>query len=160
MSINYRGMNVSAPEVTTQAELDAFFGFADQPTGRPLESYALWAELRPDMLKRLLNHVHWIHESESWSCPLAYMNLYAVGGWEWGVKYIMSICQPSTFLTGAGLHEGRRRRDAGVFVLPRSHVGHRDHRGRGARGPRRLPRAGERARRPRGPRAGRSRLRS
>jgi hypothetical protein len=100
--ITYRGMNVSAPDVTTPEELEAFFGFSDQPTGRPLESYALWAELRPDVLKRLLNFVHHIHESESWSCPLPYLNIYAVGGWPEGVRYIMRICQPSTFLTGPG----------------------------------------------------------
>ena len=73
MSITYRGMNVSEPDVTTPEELEAFFGFTDQPTGRPLESYALWAELRPDVLKRLLGFVHHIHESESWSCPLPYL---------------------------------------------------------------------------------------
>jgi hypothetical protein len=95
-------MNVSEPEVTTPEELEAFFGFTDQPTGRPLESYALWAELRPDVLKRLLNFVHHIHDSESWSCPLPYLNIYAVGGWPEGVRYIMRICQPSTFLTGPG----------------------------------------------------------
>ena len=102
MSITYRGMNVSEPDVTTPEELEAFFGFSDQPTGRPLESYALWAELRPDVLKRLLNFVHHIHDSESWSCPLPYLNIYAVGGWPEGVRYIMRICQPSTFLTGPG----------------------------------------------------------
>jgi hypothetical protein len=102
LSITYRGMNVSEPEVTSSEELEAFFGFADQPTGRPLESYALWAELRPDVLKRLLGYVHQIHESESWSCPLPYINIYAVGGWAEGVQYIMNICQPSTFLTGPG----------------------------------------------------------
>jgi hypothetical protein len=102
MSITYRGMNVSEPDATTQEEIDAFFGFSDQPTGRPLESYALWAELRPDVLKRLLNYVHFIHESESWGCPLPYLNIYAVGGWAWGVKYIMGVCQPNTFLSGPG----------------------------------------------------------
>jgi hypothetical protein len=30
------------------------------------------------------------------------MNIYAVGGWPAGVRYIMRICQPSTFLTGPG----------------------------------------------------------
>jgi hypothetical protein len=95
-------MNVSEPDVTTAEELEAFYGFSDQPTGRPLESYALWAELRPDVLKRLLNFVHHIHDSESWSCPLPYLNIYAVGGWPEGVRYIMRICQPSTFLTGPG----------------------------------------------------------
>ena len=54
------------------------------------------------MLKRLLNFVHQIHDSESWSCPLPYLNIYAVGGWPEGVRYIMRICQPSTFLTGPG----------------------------------------------------------
>lgn len=102
MSITYRGMNVSEPDVTTQKELDAFMGFEDQPTGRPLASYELWAELRPDVLKRLLNFVHHIHDSESWSCPLPYLNTYAVGGWPEGVRYIARICQPSTFLTGSG----------------------------------------------------------
>lgn len=102
MSIIYRGMNVSEPDVTTQEEFDAFLAFEDQPTGRPLASYEMWADLRPDVLKRLLNYVHHIHNSESWSCPLAYMNIYAVGGWSEGVRYIMSICQPSTFLSDSG----------------------------------------------------------
>lgn len=100
MSITYRGMNVSEPDVTTDAELAAFRGFDDQPTGRPLASYALWADLRPDVLKRLLNYVHQIHESESFSCPLPYLVLYSVGGWSDGVRYICEICQPGSFLSG------------------------------------------------------------
>src|SRR5215213_10028206 len=99
MSITYRGMNVSQPDVTTAEELDAFFAFGDQPTGRPLASYELWAHLRPDVLKRLLAYVHQIHDSESWSCPLPYLNIYAVGGWSEGVRYILNICQPQTFLS-------------------------------------------------------------
>jgi hypothetical protein len=102
VTINYRGLNVFEPESTTPEELEAFFAFPDQPTGRPLESYALWAELRPDVLKRLLAWVYQIHESESFSCPLPYLNIYAVGGWSEGVKYIMKICQPSTFLSVGG----------------------------------------------------------
>lgn len=102
MRITYRGMDVSRPDVTTPEELEAFAAFGDQPTGRPLASYALWSELRPDVLKRLLAYVHQIHETETFSCPLPYMNLYAVGGWAEGVRYIMRICQPSTFLTGSG----------------------------------------------------------
>jgi len=112
MSITYRGMNVSEPDVTTPEEIEAFFAFDDQPTGRPLASYALWADLRPDVVKRLLNYVHFIHESESWSCPLPYLNIYAVGGWPEGVRYIMGICQPSTFLSGPGYS-----RDAVVETL-------------------------------------------
>lgn len=102
MGITYRGLDVSEPEVTTAAELAEFASFGDQPTGKPLASYALWADLRPDVLKRLLAYVHQIHESETFSFPLPYMNLYAVGGWPEGVRYIMRICQPSTFMTGAG----------------------------------------------------------
>jgi hypothetical protein len=105
MSITYRGMNVSEPDVTTPDEIEAFFGFTDQPTGRPLESYALWADLRPDVLKRLLNHVHFIHASESFACPLPYLVVYSVGGWPEGVKYIMGICQPGTFLSGPGYNK-------------------------------------------------------
>jgi hypothetical protein len=112
MSITYRGMNVSEPEITTAEELQAFLGFADQPTGRPLASYALWADVRPDVLKRLLNFVHYIHTTESFSCPLPYINLYSVGGWPEGVKYIIDICQPGTFLSGPGYS-----RDAVVETL-------------------------------------------
>lgn len=102
MDIIYRGLNVSRPDVTTAEELAAFLGFSDQPTGRPLASYELWADLGPDVLKRLLAFVHQIHDSETFSCPLPYMNVYAVGGWPEGVRYIMDICQPSTFLSGPG----------------------------------------------------------
>jgi hypothetical protein len=102
VSITYRGLDVSQPEVTTPEEFEEFFSFGDQPTGKPLASYALWADLRADVLKRLLAYVHQIHDSEKFSCPLPYMNLYAVGGWAEGVRYIMQICQPSTFMTGAG----------------------------------------------------------
>jgi len=102
MTITYRGMNVSDPEETTPEELEAFFAFGDQPTGRPLESYQFWAEMRPDVLKRLLAFVHQIHDSESFSCPLPYLNIYAVGGWADGAKYILDICQPATFLSGPG----------------------------------------------------------
>jgi hypothetical protein len=102
VSITYRGMNVSEPDVTTPEELQAFFAFSDQPTGRPLASYELWADLRPDVLKRLLGYVHEIHESETFSCPLPYLNVYTVGGWPEGVRYILNICQPGTFLSGPG----------------------------------------------------------
>jgi hypothetical protein len=95
-------MNVSEPDVTTPEELEAFFAFSDQPTGRPLASYELWADVRPDVLKRLLGYVHEIHESETFSCPLPYLNVYAVGGWPEGVRYILGICQPGTFLSGPG----------------------------------------------------------
>lgn len=98
----YRGMNVSEPEVTTPEELEAFFSFGDQPTGRPLASYEMWAGLRPDVLKRLLAYVHQIHDSETFSCPLPYLNIYAVGGWPEGARYILDICQPATFLSGPG----------------------------------------------------------
>lgn len=98
----YRGLNISRPDATTPAELEAFRSFSDQPTGRPLASYELWADLRPDVLKRLLAYVHQIHESESFSCPLPYLNIYTVGGWPEGVRYIMEICQPDTFLSGTG----------------------------------------------------------
>lgn len=100
--IFYRGLNVSKPDVTSPEELAAFLAFSDQPTGRPLASYELWSELRPDVLKRLLAYVHQIHETENFSCPLPYMNVYAVGGWSEGVRYIMDICQPDTFLSGTG----------------------------------------------------------
>ncbi len=112
MSITYRGMNVSVPDVTTPEEFEAFSAFSDQPTGRPLASYAMWAELRPDVLKRLLAHVHFIHSEESFSCPLPYLVLYTAGGWPEGVKYIMAICQPGTFLSGPGYS-----RDAVVETL-------------------------------------------
>ena len=102
MSINYRGLDVSSPDVTTREELEAFFSFTDQPTGRPLGSYAMWADLRPDVLKRTLGWVHQIHESETFSCPLPYLNVYSVGGWPEGVQYILTICQPQTFLSGPG----------------------------------------------------------
>src|SRR3954454_25135890 len=95
-------MNVSEPDVTAPEELEAFLAFADQPTGRPLASYEMWANLRPDVLKRLLAYVHQIHESETFSCPLPYLNIYSVGGWAEGARYILGICQPGTFLSGPG----------------------------------------------------------
>lgn len=102
MSITYRGLDVSQPDVTTPEELEAFSAFGDQPTGRPLASYALWADLRPDVLKRLLGYVHQIHETETFSCPLPYLVIYSVGGWPEGVRYILNACQPGTFLSGPG----------------------------------------------------------
>lgn len=95
-------MNLDDLEVTTSDELERFLGFDDQPTGRPLASYALWADLRPDVLKRNLNFVSLIHETESWSTPLPYLNIYAVGGWSEGVRYIMKACEPGTFMTAPG----------------------------------------------------------
>jgi hypothetical protein len=102
MSIIYRGLNISEPDVTTAEERDAFFSFTDQPTGRPVPSYALLANLRPDALKRQLGHVFQLHHSESFSCPLPYLNLYILGGWVGGVRQMIELCQPSTFISGAG----------------------------------------------------------
>jgi hypothetical protein len=106
MSIIYRGLNISEPDVTTAEERDAFFGFSDQPTGRPVPSYALLADLRPDALKRQLNHVYQLHSSESFSCPLPYLNLYILGGWVAGVRQMIELCQPSTFISGPGYPRG------------------------------------------------------
>jgi hypothetical protein len=102
MEITYRGLNVSMPDVTTPDELETFSEFDDQPTGRPLASYALWADLRPDVLKRLLHLVYQIHASESWSCPLPYLTIYTAGGWPEGIRYIMKLCEPGSFLSGPG----------------------------------------------------------
>ena len=102
MTITYRGMNVSRPDVTTPEELAAFFDYADQPGGRPLASYAFWADLRPDVLKRNLAFFREIHESEAFPCSLPYLNVYATGGWAEGVRYQFGLCQPSTFMSGTG----------------------------------------------------------
>jgi hypothetical protein len=102
LSITYRGMNVSQPDVTTPEELAAFFDYSDQPGGRPLASYALWADVRPDVLKRNLGFFREIHESEAFQCSLPYLNVYAVGGWPEGVRYQFNLCQPATFMSGSG----------------------------------------------------------
>ena len=102
MAIMYRGMNISEPDSTTEEELEEFFGFADQPGGRPLASYELWANLRPDVLKRNLAFFREIHESEAFKCSLPYLNIYAVGGWAEGVRYQFELCQPGTFMSGSG----------------------------------------------------------
>jgi hypothetical protein len=102
MSIMFRGMDISQPDITTPAELDAFLAFSDQPGGRPLASHWLWADLRPDVLKRHLNFSREIHDSESFSCALPYLNVYATHGWAEGVRYQMRLCQPGTFMSGPG----------------------------------------------------------
>jgi hypothetical protein len=112
LTITYRGMNVSRPDLTTPEELEAFFAYADQPGGRPLPSYALWAELRPDVLKRNLGFFREIHASEAFPCSLPYLNIYAVGGWAEGVRYQLGLCQPQTFMSGPGYS-----RDAVVETL-------------------------------------------
>jgi hypothetical protein len=112
VNITFRGMDIMRPDSTTREELEAYLGYADQAGGKPVPSHAMWAELRPDVLKRFLGFVYQIHQSETFSCPLPYMNVYAVGGWSEGVRDMMGLCQPGTFLTGPGY-----RRDVVVETL-------------------------------------------
>ncbi|MCR6030084.1 hypothetical protein GGQ22_01330 [Nocardioides sp. zg-579] len=98
----YRGLNVSAFDATDPAEIEEFLAFGDQPGGGPVPSYEMWAKLRPDVLKRLLNYVHHIHKADAFETPLPYVNIYATGGWADGVRNIIRICEPSTFLSGTG----------------------------------------------------------
>ncbi len=102
MSIIFRGMDISQPEITTPEEIDAFLSFSDQPGGQPLASHGLWADLRPDVLKRHLNFSREIHDSESFQCSLPYLNVYAANGWAEGVRYQMKLCQPGTFMSQRG----------------------------------------------------------
>jgi hypothetical protein len=102
VSISFRGMNIMRPDVTTQAELEEYLSYKDQATGRPVASHALWADLRPDVLKRFLAFVYQIHGSETFSSPLPYLNVYAVGGWPEGVRYMMALADSGTFMTGPG----------------------------------------------------------
>ena len=76
----YRGSNLDLPDVTTAEELADFFAYTDQPSGRPLPSYAMWAELRPAILKRCLSWMTMIRQGKSWSSPPPYLNFYAAHG--------------------------------------------------------------------------------
>jgi hypothetical protein len=98
----YRGLDLSRPDSTSREEVEEFRGFGDQPGGRPLASYELWAEERPDVLKRSLRFGREVHASESFTCTLPYLNLYAIGGWEEGVRYQFGLLRPGTFVSDAG----------------------------------------------------------
>jgi hypothetical protein len=98
----YRGLDLTHPDVTTAAELETFFDYGDQPGGRPLASYELFARERPDVLKRNLAFSREIHASEQFKCSLPYLNVYAVGGWSEGVKYQIELLQPGSFITEVG----------------------------------------------------------
>ena len=108
----YRGLDLTHPDVTTAAELRTFFDHGDQPGGRPLASYELFARERPDVLKRNLAFSREIHASERFRCSLPYLNVYAVGGWSEGVKYQIELLQPGSFITDVGFS-----RDAIVETL-------------------------------------------
>jgi hypothetical protein len=98
----YRGLDLTQPDITTATELATFFAYGDQPGGRPLASYELFANLRPDVLKRNLAFSREIHASEQFKCSLPYLNVYALSGWCEGVKYQMELLQPGTFITDVG----------------------------------------------------------
>jgi hypothetical protein len=98
----YRGLDLSHPDVTSAEELEAFRAFADQPGGQPLASYALWAELRPDVLKRTLLFSREVHVSDKFKCSLPFLNVYAVGGWIEGVRYQLGLLQGGTFVSESG----------------------------------------------------------
>jgi hypothetical protein len=108
----YRGLDLTQPDVTSAAELKTFFDHSDQPGGRPLASYDLFASVRPDVLKRGLAFSREIHASEQFKCSLPYLNIYAIGGWCEGVKYQIELLQPGTFITDVGF-----TRDAIVETL-------------------------------------------
>ncbi len=108
----YRGLDLANPEVTTAAEIETFFDWRDQPGGRPLASYELFARERPDVLKRNLAFSREIHASEQFKCSLPYLNVYAVGGWSEGVRYQIELLQPGSFITDVGFS-----RDAIVETL-------------------------------------------
>jgi hypothetical protein len=108
----YRGLDLSQPELTTPAELEAFFADPDQPGGRPLAIYELFADLRPDLLKRSLAWSREIHASETFKTTLPYLNVYATRGWLEGVRYEIGLLQPGTSITDVGY-----RRDTIVETL-------------------------------------------
>lgn len=98
----YRGLNLAAPELTTAEELAAFLADPNQPSGRPLASYELFAEVRPDMLKRTFAFSRALMESETFRCSLPYLNVYATHGWVEGVRYQLGLLQPGSFITEVG----------------------------------------------------------
>ncbi len=98
----YRGLDLSRPDLTTPEELAAYFADSDQPGGRPLANYELFASVRPDMLKRTFTWSRALLASETFKCSLPYLNVYAVGGWVEGVRYQLGLLQPGTFVTQIG----------------------------------------------------------
>lgn len=89
----FRGLDLLSPDVLTSEEWDRHMALDSQPSGKPLPSYALWPELgRPDVYKRWLNQVYHLHNSESFSVS-AYLQYYAIAGWEDGFRYIFRGCQ-------------------------------------------------------------------
>ena len=98
----YRGLDLSRPDSTSPEELERFHGYGDQPGGRPLASFELWAAERPDVLKRSFLFSREVHASESFTCTLPYLNLYAIGGWVEGVRYQFKLLAPGTFVSATG----------------------------------------------------------
>lgn len=101
MAQRFRGLDLSRPDETTAAELEEFRAYRDQPGGRPLASSALWADLRPDVLKRQMRFAQEIHAAESFSSSLPFLMVYAAEGWVEGVRYQLRL-QQGSYLSGAG----------------------------------------------------------
>jgi hypothetical protein len=89
----FRGLNLLNPDEITPEEWSRHAALDKQPSGKPLPSYALWPNIgRPDVYKRWLNQVYHLHNSESMGFS-AYLQYYAIAGWEDGFRYIMRGCQ-------------------------------------------------------------------
>jgi hypothetical protein len=89
----FRGLNLLSPDEITPEEWSRHAALDRQPGGKPLPSYALWPNIgRPDVYKRWLNQVYHLHNSESVGFS-AYLQYYAIAGWEDGFRYIMRGCQ-------------------------------------------------------------------
>ena len=91
------GLDISNPDVTTPEEIANFRRFYDRVKGGSLPSHEFWLEFRPDVLKRQRARVRQNHVPGERSLPLAhalaYIHLYAVMGFEYGIKYEILLSQ-------------------------------------------------------------------
>jgi hypothetical protein len=115
------GLDVSNPDVTTPAEIEAFKAFYARTKGGLIASHAFWLEFRPDVLKRQRARAR-LTSAEGggggMSLPhvLAYIHLYTILAFEEGILYEIKLAQSggATFtdildvLAIAFLHAGPR----------------------------------------------------
>jgi hypothetical protein len=89
VDLSDRGMDLSNPDVTTEAEWESWRQTERERRGYPLPSYELVGEFRPDAVKR------WMRQAQNFTVPeglggwgiLTWVHLYLIEGFEPGTIY-------------------------------------------------------------------------
>lgn len=101
------GLDLLSPDVTTQAEIEAFHRTYEGTNKGHLDSYEFWVEFRPDVLKRHKARTRHYRgaEAKAHRGPgiLGQIHQYTIDGFAEGVAYEIRLAQSSCGVTRADI---------------------------------------------------------